>query len=345
MTRSKVSTSITALVVLLFLAVPVYAHVAQEPFVLTFMSRVLIFGLAAISLNLVLGFGGMVSFGHALYMGLGAYVVGILAQHGVTDGWTQLAITLLLSALIGLLTGVVCLRTSGIAFIMITLAFAQMFYYLFVSLKQYGGDDGLSITGRSNFSGFSLGSPLALYGTALVLVLLSLVAMRRLIDARFGMVLRGCRVNERRMHALGFLTLRYKLTAYVLASMLAGVAGLLYANLTGFASPAYMAWTVSGELIVMVVLGGMGTVLGPLVGALAFLVSEELLKGLTEHWMMIMGPLIVLVVLGLKRGLYGSVLDWEKRRGQAEERSHEAAGVSAAEPVAKTVVSLQERSV
>ena len=166
-------------VVAILLAVPLYASLASEPFALTFMSRVLIFALAAISLNLILGFGGMVSFGHALYMGLGAYAVGILAQHGVTSGWAQLAVTVVACALIGLITGLISLRTSGIAFIMITLAFAQMFYYLFVSLKQYGGDDGLSISARSDFGFFSLGSAITLYYVALALVLAALFAMRR----------------------------------------------------------------------------------------------------------------------------------------------------------------------
>jgi branched-chain amino acid transport system permease protein len=320
--RNKISAGFAAVVVALLLAVPLYAGMAGEPFALTFMSRVLVFALAAISLNLILGYGGMVSFGHALYMGLGAYVVGILAQHEVTNGWVQLGATLAVSAAVGLLTGVISLRTTGIAFIMITLAFAQMFYYLFVSLKQYGGDDGLSIPARSDFGLFSLGSPIALYYVALALVLAALFGMKRLVDARFGMVLRGCRVNERRMKAMGFATLRYKLSAYVLSSMLCGVAGLLYANLTGFASPAYLAWTVSGELIVMVVLGGMGTVFGPLAGALVLLISEELLKALTDHWMMILGPLIVLVVLTARRGVYGYLLDWDAWR----ERKRLAAG-------------------
>ncbi len=305
-----------ALVVVLLLFVPLYARMAGEPFALTFVSRVLVFALAAISLNLVLGYGGMVSFGHALYMGLGAYAVGIMVQHEIGSGWVQLGATVLACAAVGAVTGLISLRTTGIAFIMITLAFAQMFYYLFVSLKQYGGDDGLSITVRSDFGFFSLGSPITLYYVALALVLAALFGMYRLVGARFGMVLRGCRINERRMKAMGFMTLRYKLTAYVLASIISGVAGLLYANLTGFASPAYMAWTVSGELIVMVVLGGMGTVFGPLLGALVLLFSEEVLKSMTDHWQMILGPLIVLVVLTARRGVYGYLLDWDGRRAR-----------------------------
>jgi len=320
MRRDSVATWAGALIVLLLLALPIYAQLAAEPFALTFGSRVLVFALAASSLNLVLGYGGMVSFGHALYLGLGAYAAGLLAHHGVSSGWAQLAVAVLVCAAVGALTGLISLRTTGIAFIMITLAFAQMFYYLFVSLKQYGGDDGLSIPARSEFGLFSLASPLALYFTALALVLLSLALTRRLVVARFGMVLQGCRINERRMNAMGFPTFRYKLTAYVLSSMLCGLSGLLYANLTGFTSPAYLAWTLSGELIVMVVLGGMATVFGPLVGAITLLVSEEILKALTDHWMAVLGPLIVLVVLTARRGLYGYLLDidaWRARRQTA----------------------------
>ncbi|MDB5846976.1 MAG: branched-chain amino acid transporter permease [Rhodoferax sp.] len=321
MRNASFSKWFATVVVLLLLVVPLYARWAGEPFALTFVSRVLVFALAAISLNLVLGYGGMVSFGHALYLGLGAYVVGIMAQHEVSNGWLQLGVTILACAAVGAVTGLISLRTTGIAFIMITLAFAQMFYYLFVSLKQYGGDDGLSIVARSDFGLFTLASPITLYYAALALVLAALFAMQRLVGARFGMVLRGCRINERRMKAMGFSTLRYKLTAYVLASVVSGIAGLLYANLTGFASPAYMAWTVSGELIVVVVLGGMGTVFGPLIGALVLLFSEEVLKAYSEHWQMILGPLIVLVVLTARRGVYGYLLDWDGRRARRQARA------------------------
>ena len=314
MNTKRLSHWFTAALLLVLLLVPLYAQVAAEPFAITFVSRVLVFAIAALSLNLILGFGGMVSFGHALYLGLGAYVVGIAAHHGSDNGWLQLLITVALSAGIGALTGLVSLRTAGVAFIMITLAFAQMFYFLFVSLKQYGGDDGLSIPTRSQFGPVDLGSPTVLYYTALALVLLALLLTYRMVHARFGMVLQGARVNERRMKAMGFATTRYKLLAYVVSCVLCGLAGLLYANLTGFAAPAYLAWTVSGEIIVMVVLGGMGTVLGPVVGALTLLVTEEILKAITEHWMLILGPLIVLVVLTAKRGIYGYMLDYDERR-------------------------------
>jgi len=316
-TRSLAFWFNTVLLALLTL-VPVYASLASEPFLMTFMSRVLVFAIAAISLNMILGYGGMVSFGHALYMGLGAYCVGIMGSHGINNGWLQVMVMMLACALVGLLTGLISLRTTGIAFIMITLAFAQMFYYLFVSLKPYGGDDGLPLDTRSDFTLFDLSSPTVLYYVALLAVVSALYVCARTVDARFGMVLRGCRLNERRMKALGFATTRYKLLAYVWSCMLCGMSGVLYANLTGFTSPAYLAWTVSGELIVIVVLGGMGTIFGPLVGALTLLISEEILKAMTDHWMAILGPLIVLVVLTAKRGLYGYLLDWDKKRSARE---------------------------
>lgn len=314
MNTRRVSFWVGALLILVLALLPLYAHWASEPFALTFMARVLVFALAATSLNLILGFGGMVSFGHALYLGLGAYSVGLLSSHGISSGWAHLGLTLAACAVVSFLTGLISLRTTGIAFIMITLAFCQMFYFLFVSLKQYGGDDGLSISDRSQFGPLDLGSPVALYLLTLALVLAALLVTQRMVHARFGMVLNGCRINERRMKALGFETTRYKLTAYVASSMLCGVAGLLYANLTGFTSPAYLAWTLSGELIVMVVLGGMATVMGPLVGAVMLLISEEVLKAFTEHWMIILGPLIVLVVLTAKRGLWGYLLLWDLAR-------------------------------
>jgi branched-chain amino acid transport system permease protein len=317
--KVRLTLVITTGLLLVLALLPFYALRFEEPFLLTFSTRALVLALAALSLNIVLGLGGMVSFGHALYLGLGAYSVGILASHGIDNGALQLLIAVVLCALVGLATGWVSLRTSGIGFIMITLAFAQMFYYLFVSLKQYGGDDGLSISLRSNLAGLNMASPLTLYYTAFACVLAVVVGTQHLVRAPFGMVLQACRMNERRMNALGFHTLRYKLSAYVLSCVIAGVAGFLYANLTGYASPAYLAWTVSGELIVMVVLGGMGTVLGPLVGALTLLVCEEVLKGMTEHWPIILGPLIVLVVLLARRGLFGLALDWDARRAQPKE--------------------------
>jgi branched-chain amino acid transport system permease protein len=292
----------------LLLALPVVTAALDQPFYLTFATRVLIFALAALSLDLILGYGGLVSLGHAAFFGFAAYVVAILAAEGVTSAWVQWPVAILASGLVALLIGLVVLRTSGVYFIMITLAFSQMLYFLFVSLRQYGGDDGLRVVQRSEIGfGIDLARPAILYYLTLAILVAALVLLGRLTRARFGMVLTGAKHDQRRMAALGFPVMRYRLAAFALAGMLCGVAGVLQANLTQFVSPAYMAWTRSGELIVMVVLGGMGTLFGPVAGAAALLVIEELLADLTVHWMVVLGPILVLLVLFAKRGLWGLV--------------------------------------
>ena len=303
-------------VALALLALPAYAVWAQAPFVVTLMSRVVVFAIAAVSLNLILGYGGLVSFGHALFLGLGVYATAILGHYGIHNGWFHLGATLAVCGLIGLVTGSVVLRTRGMAFIMITLAFAQMFFFLFVSLSPFGGDDGMRWADGSQFGGQTLFDGMTLYWVALAVLAASVYATHRLVHSRFGVVLRAARDNERRMRALGYSVFRYQLTAYVLSACLCGVAGMLFANLTQFASPSYMAWIMSGELIVMVVLGGMGTLLGPVYGALAMLLTEEGLKWLTPHWMVIFGPLIVLVVLTSRRGIAGWLASWDARRAE-----------------------------
>jgi branched-chain amino acid transport system permease protein len=304
---------LTALMLLMLGLAPVYAAVYSEPFYLTLFGRIVIFAIAASSLNLILGYGGMVSFGHALYFGLGSYVVAIAATHGIESGWIQLGIVLSICAVIGFLTGFVSLRTNGIAFIMITLAFSQMFFFLFVSLKQYGGDDGLPLAARSNFGFIDLANNTVLYYLALAVLFIVLWIGNHVIHSRFGMVLRGSKSNERRMKALGFPTLRYKLTAYVISTMICGVAGMLFGNLSNFVSPSYLSWTTSGDLIVMVMLGGVATLVGPVWGAVAFLLIEETFKSLTDHSMLYTGALILIIVLVSKRGLYGALLKWEAK--------------------------------
>lgn len=294
-------------VLALFILLPAYAISADQAFLLALLSRIIILAIAAVALNLVLGYGGMVSFGHALFLGLGVYSAAIPAVHGITNGLLQLFITLVACGLTGLITGAIALRTRGIAFIMITLAFAQMFYFVFVSLSPYGGDDGLRLAAGSQVGGLDLTHGATLYGVSFIVLLLALYGTFRLVGSRFGMVLQGSRINETRMRALGFPTLRYRLAAYVISAMLCGVAGLLYANLTQFAAPSYMSWAMSGELIVMVVLGGMGSVMGPLYGAAALLLTEEVLKGITEHWMIILGPAIVAVAVASRHGIAGLV--------------------------------------
>jgi len=299
------ATALTWLLFAALAAVPFIANAIEQPFWVSFFARIVIYAIAASALNLALGYGGLVSFGHALFIGLGSYAAALPAFHGIESGWLHLALCVAGSALVALAVGAISLRTSGMAFIMITLAFAQMGYFLFVSLKQYGGDDGLPVAATSRFGALQLGSAPALYATALVVLALVTWWMARLRVAPFGMALRGARQNARRIDAIGLQARRLQLVAFVLSGSICSVSGLLLANLNAFASPSTMAWTVSGELIVMVVLGGIGTVAGPIVGALVFLGLEELLKGVTEHWMAIFGPLIVLMALVGRRGIVG----------------------------------------
>ena len=318
--RTPAAARLFAIVLLAGLAlVPLAAAWLGQPFWVTLFTRILIFALAAMGLNLVLGFGAMVSFGHAMYLGIGAYAVGILSHHGVDSGFLQLGAALVVGTIVSLAVGAICLRTSGMAFIMITLAFAQMLFFLAVSLREYGGDDGMQLQNRSRFGPLDLNNPTLLYYLAFALVLAVLFFFWRLVHARFGMVLRGCRSNERRMASMGFPTLRYKLSAYVISALVCVLAGMLMANLTRFVAPSYMAWTVSGELIVMTVLGGLGTLVGPIAGATALLLLEEGLSSLklglpwldtilNQHWLALIGIFIVLVVLVLKQGIYGWLL-------------------------------------
>jgi branched-chain amino acid transport system permease protein len=310
--RSPRFIAAVVLVALLAIVPPIAANTGG-PFYVTLSLRILIFALAAASLNLLLGYGGLVSFGHALYLGIGAYVVAILSFHGLTNGWLHVGVTLALSAVVAFLTGLVCLRTSGIAFIMITLAFAQMFYYLATSLRYYGGDDGLAVARRSDFAPlFSIQSNTGLYYATAIVLVAALYLSWRLVHSRLGRVLRGASSNARRMEALGFPVLRYRLTVYVIAGCICGIAGLLLGNLARFASPAYMAWTVSGDLIVMIILGGVATIIGPLVGAVVYVILETVLASYTQHWMVVLGPVILLVALFARRGVYGSFLAWQK---------------------------------
>ncbi len=306
---------VALLVILLLALVPVYSGATGEPYFMTLFLRIMIFALAALSLAFILGYGGMVSFGHALYLGVGAYSVGILSFHGITAGWMHLATACVVSALVAVLTGLVCLRTSGMAFIMITLAFAQMFFFLMVSLRFYGGDDGLTIGRRSDFGAWlDIRDTRQFYYAVFALLMVSLYFGALFVHSRFGMVLRGCKLNERRMSALGYPTLRYRLVAYVVSAVVCGVAGVLLANLSRFASPEFMSWSRSGDLILMVVLGGVNSLLGSVVGALVFMSLEEVLARWIDHPMLVLGPAIVIVVLTLKQGLYGSLIKREARR-------------------------------
>ncbi len=198
------------------------------------------------------------------------------------------------------------LRTRGVYFIMITLAFAQMAYYIISAFARYGGDDGLTIYKRSQFfAPIDLSNKVHFYYVCLGLLLGSIYLIWRLTNSRFGMAVQGARSNDVRMRAIGFPTYRYRLVCFVIAGTLCGLAGALLANHTDFVSPSMMYWTRSGDLIVMVVLGGMATPFGPLIGAVALLVLEEALSGITEYWQIILGPLLLLVVLFARGGIDG----------------------------------------
>jgi branched-chain amino acid transport system permease protein len=308
---------------LIFLALlPAYTSLTGNLFLLSVFTRIVILSIAAVSLNLIMGYGGMVSFGHAAYIGIGGYAIGILASEGVYSGFLQWPLALLVSALFALAVGALSLRTRGVYFIMITLAFAQMIYYVAVGLARYGGDDGLTIYRRSQFAGLiDLSNKTAFYYFCLLLLAGSIYLVWRLVNSRFGMVIRGARSNDRRMRAIGHPTFRYRLVCFVIAGTLCGLAGALLANHTDFISPAMMHWTRSGDLIVMVVLGGMGSVFGPLIGAVTLLVLEEALPVLIsflalpvlgaeagragEYWQIVLGPLLLLVVLYARGGIDG----------------------------------------
>ncbi|MES9960897.1 MAG: branched-chain amino acid ABC transporter permease [Sedimenticola sp.] len=314
------ATLIPATALLLFLLLPPIMEASGNSYLVSLFSRILIYALAAVSLDLILGYGGMVSLGHAAYFGVGAYVVGILTFHhqegsllmqwplelaGSDSALLVWPLAVLLSALAAALFGALSLRTSGMHFIMITLAFAQMLYYLFVSLEAYGGDDGLSLWSRNSLPLVDAGDDTSFYYLCLGALVLFLFLSHRLVHSRFGRVIRGAKENELRMQALGFPTYRYRLVCFTIAGAGAGLAGALMANQTEFVSPGLMHWTQSGEILVMVLLGGMGTLFGPVLGAVALLLMEEILSAYTEHWMVFLGPFLILVVLFAKRGLYG----------------------------------------
>lgn len=295
--------------------VPAITPVVGGPFVLDLVMRAVILAIAAVSLNLVLGFGGMISFGHAAYIGIGAYSMGIPAYYGINDGLVQLLVTVAACGVFALLTGLVCLRTRGVYFIMITLAFAQMVYYAMVSISEYGADDGLVIYRRSEFPfALDLDNRAMLYYVCLGILVATLWLVHRIVNSRFGLVIRGSAGNDARLRSLGIPTFRYRLACYVIAGMLCGLAGWLLANFTTYISPEMMAWTRSGELIFMVVLGGAGSLFGPVLGTAAFIAIEEILSGMTVYWQLYFGILLLLVVLFGRGGLHGLIESLSRRR-------------------------------
>lgn len=305
-----------ALIFVILLLVPLIVNVFSNSFITSMATRFVIYALAAVSLDLVLGYGALISFGHAAFFGLGGYVVAIVGFQmdagSTTFGWvgshSALVIwplAMLVAGFVGLLIGFLSLRTTGVQFIMITLAFAQMLYFVLVGLVVYGGDDGLSITVRNVLPGLDLSKDTTFYYVCLALMAAWVWVCRRIVNSPFGMVLRGFKQNERRNVNLGYAPMRYKLTAFVISAAGTGLAGALWANYALYASPDMAAWLKSGDFMAMIVLGGMGSIYGPILGAAVYLGLEQTLTAWTENWMLFLGPILILVVLYAKRGLFG----------------------------------------
>ncbi|MDP3084098.1 MAG: branched-chain amino acid ABC transporter permease [Rubrivivax sp.] len=310
---SRLALALTAALLAAALALPWLLAAMDADYYLSLASRILVFAIAATSLNLVLGYGGMVSFGHAAFVGLGAYTTGILISEGVPSGWLHLLATLGVTVIAGLLIGSISLRTRGVYFIMITLAFAQMLYYLANSVKAYGGDEGLNIRTRSQFgfAGFELDlkDPQVFYFVALAVLVGALFLLMRFVPSRFGRAVQALRDDDVRAEALGLPTLRYKLIVFVVAGALGGIAGALSVNLTGYVSPGVLHWTQSGTLMVMVILGGVARIGGGAAGAAALLLLQEVLSAYTLHWEFWVGWLLLVVVLFARQGLTGLAAD------------------------------------
>jgi branched-chain amino acid transport system permease protein len=320
-------------VVLGLACVPLIANLVDNLFLIRVGMRIMILAIAALSLNIILGYGGMVSLGHAAFIGIGAYVVAILNWHvsndepllswpivieGTANAAVFVPIAIVVSALAALVIGLISLRTSGLSFIMITLAFAQMLYYLAIAFQKYGGEDGTQLLEPVRLGAATLNNRVLLYYIVFAALLLVLLLVDRLVGSRFGRVLQGCRQNERRLEGIGYRTFTYKLVAFVVAGAIAGAAGVLLAMSQQFVSPADLSWTRSGELVIMLVLGGVGTLFGPIFGAALYVILELVLGSWTTHWQIIFGPIFVFFVLFARGGIAGLIdLPSGWRRGHA----------------------------
>jgi branched-chain amino acid transport system permease protein len=311
--------ALPAAIFLILALLPVAAALTRQQYFVDLATRVMVYAVAAVALDLLVGYGGLISFGHAAFIGLGAYAVGILSAQGIGDALVALPTAIVAAMLFAWLTGIVCMRTKGVYFIMITLAFGQMIFFVATSLAPYGGDNGLTIATRNTVAGFALlKSDRAFYYVTLVCLLMTYLFCRALVASRFGRVLRGGKENAVRMATIGFTIRRFQLVAYVITGGLGGLSGFLLANSTEFVSPAYMSWQQSGELIVMVILGGFGTLHGAIIGTAVYLVVEEWLSGITENWQVIFGPLLVLAVLFARGGLLGLAATLRRRLAEGD---------------------------
>jgi branched-chain amino acid transport system permease protein len=287
-------------------AFPLVAQPLGWEFYVGFASRIMIYALAASSLNLILGYGGMLSFGHAAFVGAGAYVVGILMAEGVASAWVSWPLAVVVAGLLAAAVGAISLRTRGVYFIMITLAFAQMLYYIAVGMKAYGGEEGLNLATRSGVGlGLNLKDDATFYYVVLAILAAGLYGLHRLGNARFGRVVEAIRENETRMEAIGFPTYRYKLVCFALGGAIAGLAGALLANQNSYVNPNLLYWTQSGSLMIMVILGGVGALYGGLLGAVALLVLEEVFSAYTIYWQLGVGTILLAIVLFAPQGLAG----------------------------------------
>jgi branched-chain amino acid transport system permease protein len=313
-------TIINLAVLALLLAVPLWAQAADELYYVTLATKVAILALAGVGLNLALGLGGMVSFGHAVFFGIGGYAMGILASHAqsyeplmewpiLIEGTKSMPVIWLtaaaLSALVALAIGALSLRTSGVYFIMITLAFGQMFYYFTISWPAYGGEDGLSIYVRNGFPGLNTLDPIQFFGLCFAVLLAVLWLVSRLANSAFGLALAAARQNETRVRAVGIAVYRLRLVAFAISGAITGLAGALFADLNRFVSPVMFSWHTSGEIMVFVILGGVGRLYGPVAGAALYIVLEHFLGGLSEYWHIYLGALLLGVVLFARGGLIG----------------------------------------
>ncbi|WP_306151631.1 branched-chain amino acid ABC transporter permease [Roseovarius sp. MMSF_3281] len=300
--------------------VPLYAWAMDEPFTITLATRVAILALAGVGLNIALGLGGLVSLGHAAFFGVGGYAMGILASHAqsytplmevpfLIEGTKSMPViwitALAASALAALLIGVLSLRTSGVYFIMITLAFGQMFYFFAISWPAYGGEDGLSIYIRNDFPGLNTLDPIQFFGICFGLLLLALWLNARLARSPFGLALNAARQNAQRVETVGLSPFRLRLAAFVISGAITGLAGALFADLNRFVSPTMFSWQMSGEIMVFIILGGVGRLYGPVAGAALFITLEHFLGGLSEFWHIYLGALLLGVVLFARGGVIG----------------------------------------
>ncbi|MGZ5267598.1 MAG: branched-chain amino acid ABC transporter permease [Caldimonas sp.] len=304
--RRSTRAALLVAVALVLLAVPPAMQTLGAGYYVSTAGKIVVFAIAATSLNLVLGYGGMVSFGHAAFVGLGAYATGVLISEGVLDGAVHLAATVALTALAALVIGAISLRTRGVYFIMITLAFGQMLFYLANSIKGYGGDEGLNIRARSLLGfGIDLKDAPTFYYVALAVLGATLAGLHAFVRSDFGRAIVATRDDEVRAEALGFATYRNRLAVFVAAGAIARLAGALSVNQQGYVSPALLHWTQSGTLMVMVILGGVASLWGGVLGAALLVILQETLSAYTTHWEFWTGWVLLAVVLFARHGLAG----------------------------------------